>query len=106
VLWIPCFNNKEQHKFDTPNVLSDVKISAVVDEDTIKYGIKCISQVTNIEMNYDKKYDSNIKIQPSKSDIVLDDNFLVAAINYDILSDIKIPAVVLSIIGKDSWIKP
>jgi hypothetical protein len=105
VLWIPCFNNKEQHTFERPSILSEVKISNVIDEKTYNYGINNINQVFNIAMNYDPNIESNFKINPSKADIVLHDSFLIAAINYDILNDIKIPAVMISIINKDCWTK-
>jgi hypothetical protein len=104
-MWIPSFNLNEQHTFDTPNVLSEVKISNIVDEEAHEYFIKDIKQVTNISMNYDTNIASNFKISPGSTDIVLDDSFLIACINYDILSDINIPAVMISIITKDSWIK-
>jgi hypothetical protein len=105
VMWIPCFDLHEQHIFDTPNILSDIKINNTIEEETFEYYIKDIKQVSNISMNYDSNISTNFKIAPASTDIVLDDAFLIACINYDILSDINIPAIMISIITKESWIK-
>ncbi len=105
VLWIPCFEIKNQIEKQDPNLLSQFRLSK---HDTT-YAVKNIKQTCEMTFFYDTDFNNNFntyfKVEPLQSDIVFTDDFLLAVVNYDLIAEYNIPAVFLSVIDRDKWIK-
>ncbi len=105
VLWIPCFEINNRFDKSEPNLLSDIKIK----KDDIDYGVNYIKQTCEMKFFYDTDFNNNFntyfKVEPLQSDIVFTDDFLLAVVNYDLVSEYNIPAVFLSVVTKDKWIQ-
>jgi hypothetical protein len=102
VLWIPCFSIKEQKEFSEPKLMSDVIIKSKENEEE-QFKIKYISEMVNLEMSSDKN--NLYHISPFKNDIIIKESFLFAIINLDILADLSIPSIYLTIVEKENWVK-
>ena len=89
---------------ENPTIFSDISVKK--DDET--YYIHKIKQSCEMTFFYDIDFNNNFntyfKIEPLQSDIVVKNDFLIAIINYDLLTEYNIPAVFLSIINKDKWI--
>jgi hypothetical protein len=104
VLWIPCFEIKSDVEKHNPNLLHEVKLS----KDDTTYAVKHIKQSCEMTFYYDTDFNNNFntyfKVEPLQADIVFTDDFLLAVVNYDLITEYNIPAVFLTVITKDKWI--
>ncbi len=118
---IPCFNSKNSFDFNFHNKdkdNNDYYNNDILFEDIKKISIEDpkkenIFSIENVEQYFDMKFRYNynnndinsdllINIDEEK-DILIKDNFLIAIINMDNLSDSEISTIVLNIIDKDLW---
>ena len=102
-IFLPSFKHKGQSSFKKPNLMSDVIIKKE-DHPEMFYKISYIDEMINLEMNTGSSM-PGLNIQPIKSDIIIQDSFLLAIINLDILSEVNIPSIYLTVVEKEQFTK-
>ncbi len=99
-----------------PKFLSDIKIIKKDDSDInesyeedekekIELTVNKFFQSFNIEIGYDPFYNKNLKYEKSQNDIFIENDFIFALINFEVLTDLNIPSISLNKIEKINWIK-
>ena len=102
VIYIPSFNMETKTICSELNCFKDLKMI----KDNKEFKVCNIEEDIKIKFNYDSNQELGFKInQPEKNDIIIKDNFLIAIVNIDILTNLSIPSILLFYITKENWIK-
>ena len=102
VIYIPSFNMETKIICSELNCFKDLKMI----KNNKNFKICNIEEDIKIKFNYDSNQELGFKInQPEKNDIIIKDNFLIAIVNIDILTNLSIPSILLFYITKENWIK-
>ena len=101
VIYIPSFNMETKIICSELNCFKDLKMI----KNNKNFKICNIEEDIKIKFNYDSNQELGFKInQPEKNDIIIKDNFLIAIVNIDILTNLSIPSILLFYITKENWI--
>lgn len=100
---------------ENPKFLADVKLikrsqnsyndEDIQDEDEMnkELSINKFYQSFDIQVGFDNSYNKNFQFAPKDHDIVIQNDFIFALINLEVLSELNIPSVSFNIISKDNW---
>lgn len=76
----------------------------IIKKDEENFRIGNLEEYIKISFNHDPMFENSFKVTPESNDFIIKDDFLLAIINLDILTDLNIPTTFLQIISKKYWI--
>lgn len=76
------------------------------EEKNQKFSLNSIEQNYKMSFKFNKDYDKNLQINfNEENDILIENKFLMAVINLDIMEDTRISTIFLDIVDKEFWEK-
>lgn len=101
VIWIPCIKKASKICVDKPSIFSDL----ILESKDKKCRIESISEDSSFSFLSEYKENLSIKLSPQSNDIVIDDDFFIAIVHFNIVKKLSIPSIFTLVANKSDWIK-
>lgn len=99
VIYLPSFNITRCDKALNP--FEEIKILNLKDEET---NVAKVSQQSHLNFNHSPDH-LVFEHNPNSQDVVIKKDFVVALINYEILSELHIPVISTFVVRKENFIQ-
>lgn len=77
----------------------------MIKKENVQFKLSLLDEFKNFELKHDSNYKNGFNLKPEKEEILIKENFLMAIINFDVLSELNIPSIFIAKIEKSNWIK-
>ena len=101
IIYIPSFNIESKLFSKEINCFKDIQIN----KNGENYKLDAIEENIKIEYKSDPNREYGFTININEKENIIKDNFIISIVNYDILSNLSLPSIILYYITKDNWNK-
>ena len=96
---LPSFNINRVNLYNNPKLMKDLEIEM----DDTSYAICKLFQNSEMHFGFESS-ENDFKYNPSEEDIVIEKDFILAIINLEILTDLNLPFISVSVINRKDFI--
>lgn len=101
IIYIPSFNIESKLFSKEINCFKDIQIN----KNGENYKLDAIEENIKIEYQSDPNREYGFTINTNEKENIIKDNFIISIVDYNILSNLSLPSIILYYITKDNWNK-